>query len=349
MVAKDTRKPLVALLIALTLSIEVIASTIVVEKDDIYLFLDLDEILYQGDFAADRSGENSLYVLSINLNRFFDDIDDGNDEKVVPTRRFLRRVDSTVTAFAERYGLPDVIALQEIENQNVLHHLAREVHQRYRVHYRAILIDGPDVSGINLAFLVRADLKIRESRQLFTDRKLELDDSPLFSRPPLLLEACRRDQCFTLINLHLRSMRGIDDAQKGDRVRIKRREQAETIAAWCNEFQHRQSGKSLILIGDLNALTPSDAHVDVAGILRGNPDNRQTTLPGRDLLNPDLVDRTLQIPPNKRYSYIYRKRRQQLDYLLTNQSFAAELDSIAFGRIDKRLSDHAGLFARFKW
>ena len=105
----------------------------------------------------------------------------------------------------------------------------------------------------------------------------------------------------------------------------------------------------MILVGDLNALTPSDEYVDVAGILRGNPDNRQTRLPARDLIDPDLVDLSQRIPANKRYSYVYRQRKQQLDYLMVNQGFAAELESIAFGRIDKRLSDHAALYARFRW
>lgn len=349
MVAKDTRKPLVAILLAVSLLVAAKAATIAVEEDNVILFIELDDILFQGEFSVDRSDENSLHLLSINLNRFFDDIDDGNEEQVLPTRRFLRRVDSTVTAFAERFGLPDVIVLQEVENLNVLQHLAGEIHQRYRVSYRPILIDGLDTSGINLAYLVRSELKVRDSRQLFADRKLGTSDAPLFTRPPLLLETCRRDQCFTLVNVHLRSMRGINDSRKGERVRSKRLAQAELLAAWCDKFQHRESGKSLIVVGDLNALTPSDEHVDVAGILRGNPDNQRTRLSARDLLEPDFVDLTLRIPANKRYSYIYRKRKQQLDYLLINRSFAAELDTIAFGRIDKRLSDHAGLYARFSW
>ena len=100
-----------------------------------------------------------------------------------------------------------------------------------------------------------------------------------------------------------------------------------------------------MLIGDFNALTPSDDHVDVVGIIRGRPALNL----GRDLLDPDLIDLTRRIPPNRRYSYIFKRRKQQLDYLLVNRAFNAELLGIGFSRIDYRFSDHAGLQARFEW
>lgn len=104
-----------------------------------------------------------------------------------------------------------------------------------------------------------------------------------------------------------------------------------------------------MLLGDFNALTPTDKHVDVAGIIRGNPDNEPTRLPGRDLIEPDLVDLTELIPSAERYSFIYRHRKQQLDYMYVNQSFAADVETIAFSRIDYRFSDHAGLLVWLEW
>jgi endonuclease/exonuclease/phosphatase family metal-dependent hydrolase len=144
-------------------------------------------------------------------------------------------------------------------------------------------------------------------------------------------------------------MRGIDSARDGKRVAGKRRRQAETIAAWSNRFQQSRTGASLLLLGDFNALTPSDEYVDIAGIIRGNPDNITAKLPGRDLLEPDLIDITELIPLQKRYSYIFRHNKQQLDYMFVNQSFVADVESIAFSRIDTHFSDHAGLLVEFKW
>jgi predicted extracellular nuclease len=176
-----------------------------------------------------------------------------------------------------------------------------------------------------------------------------MTDQPLFTRPPLYLEACYIENCISLLNVHLRSMRGIDSRKKGERVRRKRLQQAETIAAWSNRFQQSRQGESLLLLGDFNALTPGDKHVDVAGIIRGNPDNSAVRLPARDLIEPDLVDLTELIPAPKRYSFIFRQKKQQLDYMFVNQSFGAEVETIAFSRIDYHFSDHGGLLAWFKW
>jgi len=152
-----------------------------------------------------------------------------------------------------------------------------------------------------------------------------------------------------LVNLHLRSMRGIDDARRGKRVVRKRLRQAETIALWTNRYQLENSDSLLMILGDFNALTPADKHVDVAGIIRGNPDNRRSQLTSGDLLNPDLVDLTRRIPAQRRYSYIFRQKKQQLDYMFANQALADTVETVAFATIDYSFSDHAGLLVRHRW
>jgi hypothetical protein len=283
--------------------------------------------------AASAQAE-PLQVLSQNMNRFFDDVDDGNKEKILSRGRFRQRVETAAEKFADAFELPHIIALQEIENRNVLAQIAAEIERRHGARYRPILIPGHDPSGINLAYLVRYGVEIIKVEQLFGDKTHGAHANPLFSRPPLYLEACYIGNCLVLLNLHLRSMRGINSDDDGDRVRRKRLAQAETIAAWSNRLQSSEPGLSLLILGDLNALTPGDVHVDVAGI---------------DLVEPDLVDLTRLIAPQERYSFIFRRKKQQLDYMLVNRDFAGEVEAIAFSRIEKRFSDHAGLLARFNW
>ena len=143
-------------------------------------------------------------------------------------------------------------------------------------------------------------------------------------------------------------MRGINSSKDGQRVVRKRLDQAETVAAWVNQFQQARPEASLLILGDFNALTPSDKHVDVAGILRGTPDNR-TARQARDLVEPDLLDLSRRIPRDKRYSYVFRQRKQQLDYMFINRNFAAVVEYIEFSDIDRDFSDHAGLMAGFRW
>ncbi len=298
-------------------------------------------------FAAPAVAAEPLRILTQNMNRLFDDVDDGNGETVLATSRFERRVETAARRFGQYFGLPHVIALQEVENLNVLGRIAAEIEARHAARYRPLLLSGQDISGINLAYLVRDDVEIRRLEQLFRDLRLDLDDAPLFSRPPLYVELCYRGDCLALVNVHLRSMRGIDDPDDGARVRRKRLLQAEALAAWADRRQRQAA--SLLLLGDFNALRPSDAYVDVIGIVSGNPDNSRTRLAGRDLVDPDLVDLTEAIPAERRYSFIYRRNKQQLDYMFVNSAFGADIEQISFSRIQYRFSDHAGLIAHLRF
>jgi len=222
----------------------------------------------------------------------------------------------------------------------------RTLHKNLR---GGLLLPGNDPSAINLAYLVRYGVGIKKVEQLFADEIFDSGAQALFSRPPLHLEACYIENCLSLLNLHLRSMRGIDNAASGAQVRRKRLAQAEAIARWSNRLQNSKVGVSLLILGDLNALTPADEHVDIAGVIRGNPENRDRRLRGPDLVQPDLVDLSLLIPEKKRYSFVFRRRKQQLDYMLVNQAFADRVEYIAFSGIDSRFSDHAWLEAWFSW
>ena len=299
--------------------------------------------------TAQPACAESFSVLSQNMNRLFDDVDNGNREAIVSSAEFHRRIARAVRKFAEEYALPQVIALQEVENLNVLRQISSGIHQQYAIDYQPILIPGRDPSSINLAYLVRSDLSIRKTRQLFHNQWLPGDAGPLFSRPPLQLDACIRTRCLALVNLHLRSMRGINSADKGAGVARKRLRQVQTVARWVNQFQQANPDARLMLLGDFNALTPADRHVDVAGIILGNPDNSRARLASPDLVDPDLIDLTRQIPASRRYSYIFRQKKQQLDYLFGSEALATAVDRIRFGAIDYAFSDHAGLLAIFQW
>lgn len=292
---------------------------------------------------------NSFSILSQNMSRLFDDVDDGNNEKVISTNRFQQRIKMAAKKFAGTFNLPDVIALQEVENLNVLQQLSSKLKSTNGIHYRSALIPGQDISGINTGFLIHSSLRVNKLEQLFPGETLPGKDQPLFSRPPLLVELCRNSRCLTVVNLHLRSMRGIESSKSSKRVAEKRLRQAETLARWVDRFQRVNPTSPLMLIGDFNALSPSDKYVDVAGIIGGYPETEKIKYPGRDLITEDLYDLTRVIPTQSRYSYIFRQKKQQLDYLFVNQILRPKMISIEFSRINYRFSDHAGLLARFDW
>ncbi len=293
-------------------------------------------------------------LVSQNLNRFFDDIDDPEDDRVLGTQRYRKRVRQLARKIERSFALPEVVALQEVEKKTILQRVSERIEQDTGRRYRALLIDGNDRSGMDVGYLVDARLEIRRIEALFTGRKYRYRRNgrgilaPLYARPPLLLEFCDDGTCFTLINVHLRSMRGLRKSAESTRIARKRRLQAETLARWVNRFQREHPRQPLALVGDFNALRPSDRFVDVIGTLIGQPDAERPRQASPDLVEPDLIDASLRLPKNRRWSYRYRKRRQLLDYLLLDRNADESLEAIRYSGIDYRFSDHAALIARFR-
>jgi endonuclease/exonuclease/phosphatase family metal-dependent hydrolase len=282
--------------------------------------------------------------------RFFDDVDNGKKfETVLPTKNFHEKATLAAQKIIIDFELPDIMALQEVENLNSLNHIIHRIQQTSNVKYKAVLHEGNDVSGMDIGFLIKSEYRIQSIKQLFKKSQLALNNSPLFSRPPLLIKVCNQSNCISVLNLHLRSMRGIRSKSKGHRVRDKRLQQASVIARWIDQYQRSHFGQSLMVTGDLNALSPPDQHIDVVGTIIGNPDNQNTKLSSKDLIKHDLIDLTLRIPHKKRYSYIHNKNKQVIDYMIVNQGFKPRLEHIWFSQIDYDFSDHAGLIADFSW
>lgn len=299
--------------------------------------------------SSSAYAEEPLRIVSQNMHRIFDNVDDGSNEKVFSSAKFYRKVDMAASIIVSQFALPDILALQEVENRNVLSEITRSIKARSGVGYQIVLLDGNDISSINVAYLVKNKFEIKSIKQLFKHQRLPYDTNLLFSRPPLYLEACIKSNCLSLLNLHLRSMRGIRSNTKGKRVRLKRLEQASSIAQWINDFQQSRPGDSLLVLGDFNGLTPSDPYVDVVGTIIGKPDNSNTRISATDWIKEDLTDLTRFITPLDRYSYIYRKKKQILDYMLSSSRFKPRLVDIAFGRINYAFSDHAALIGDFVW
>jgi len=300
--------------------------------------------------AGQALADNSFRVVSQNMYRLFDDIDNGKKyETVLNTKKFHDKTKKAAQKIITSFELADIIALQEVENINTLNQIILQIKQTSGVQYRAVLKEGNDISGIDVGFLIQSKYQVKSVKQLFKKTKLANGNSLLFSRPPLLIKVCKQSNCISLLNLHLRSMIGIRSKSKGHRVRTKRLEQATTIARWIDQYQSAHIGQSLMVLGDLNALSPSDQYIDVVGTIIGKPDNTNTKLWSQDLIKHDLIDLTRRVPDNKRYSYIHKEQKQVLDYMLINQQFKPKLKRIWFSEIDYRFSDHAGLIADFSW
>jgi predicted extracellular nuclease len=274
---------------------------------------------------------NELTVASFNMERFFDTIDDpGISDPVLTVAAFNRRVAkaSLIVRTVQKY--PDVIGVQEMENLTTLQTVAAKINTDAvtidglpNPNYTAYLVEGNDVGGIDVGFLVKQS-RVTPSSTF----QLELPGcvstaatcynfvNPntggldlLNDRPPLVLTASiprpgGGTLTFTVIVNHLRSLGGIDDntvsgsGTVGARVREKRRKQAEFLANYIQGRQTADPNENIITLGDMNAFRVNDGYVDSIGTILGTPAPAdQVVLPSADLVNPNQTDLVDDIPP----------------------------------------------------
>lgn len=326
------------------------------------------------------AGANEFTVASFNLERFFDTTDDpAVDETVLTTNAFNGRLNKASLAIRDVLRAPDILGIVEIENLATLQALADKVNRdtlatgQSNVAYGAWLEEGNDIGGIDSGFLVNtARVEVLEATQFGKDvtytNPLTGQMALLNDRPPLLLRAAVPRPGLvdplpvTIILNHLRSMSGIDDPADGVRVRAKRRAQAEYLAGFVQERQATAPPQNLVLIGDFNAFDFNDGYVDIIGTIKGTPaPSNEVTLASADLVNPDLINLTDELPASGRYSFNFDGNAQALDHILVNVGAHARLTRYTCARVSadfpesfrgnfnrpERLSDHDAPIAWF--
>jgi predicted extracellular nuclease len=109
-------------------------------------------------------------------------------------------------------------------------------------------------------------------------------------------------------------------------VREKRRAQAEYLARLIQERMTAAPTEPLLVLGDFNAFEFNDGFVDVIGTITGRPaPPDQVVLASPDLVEPDLTDLALTLPPDQRYSYVLDGNAQVLDHILASRHRRAGL------------------------
>jgi predicted extracellular nuclease len=327
----------------------------------------------KGFVPVSAAGEREVTVASFNIENFFDDeINSSNVEKeaIFPKDVFQNRLNKVSLAIRNVLSTPDVLALIEVESLKVLRKVADRINAdavaagKPDPKYAAYLEEGNDPRGIDVGLLVKSGkIKVVETKQLAKDEKLNYSgafpNEKLFDRTPLLLKAEVADAktsktlAFTVIVNHLKSYRGIDDEKDGDRVRNKRRLEAEWLANFVQERQKTDPAERMILCGDFNAFQFNDGYNDLIGILKGKPDPN-VLVPSKTIFNTGLVDLIDYIDPKNRYSYTYDGSAQALDHILVNKPTRERVLKFGYARVDadfplvwandanrpERISDH---------
>lgn len=329
--------------------------------------------------AVPAPTENQLTVASFNVERFFDTTNDPTiAEPVLTPTAFANRLNKVSLHIRNLLRSPDILGMVEVENLSTLQAIATQVNTDSAgvTNYVPYLIEGNDVGGIDVGFLVNVNRvqvdAVRQEGKLdtFTNPTTGVQET-LNDRPPLLLEARARKNADTLalpvvvVVNHLRSLNGIEDSNPANalRVRTKRAKQAEFLAELIQSLQSANPAAHIVSVGDYNAFEFNDGYADVLGAVLGRPTPAtQVAVASPDLVNPDLTNLMEQLPAANRYSYVFDGSAQVLDHIVVNPAMLSRTENIAVARANadfaailrndssrpERISDHDAPIAYFR-
>ncbi|MEO8130909.1 MAG: nuclease, partial [Bryobacteraceae bacterium] len=317
---------------------------------------------------------NELTVASFNMERFFDTVNDPQTSDAVLTpAAFSNRLNKLSLAIRNVLHTPDIIGVEEMENLTTLQAVATKVNNDAvaaampNPNYTAFLMEGNDIGGIDVGFLVKSTkVNVLDVTQFgLTTTYIDPSNGQaalLNDRPPLVLRATVSGVAVTVIVNHLRSLSGVDDPMDGNRVRVKRRAQAEFVANLIQARQMADPTEKIISLGDYNAFAFNDGYVDGIGTIKGFPTPAdQVVLASPDLVNPNLTDLAGTIPASQRYSFNFDGNAQELDHVLVNDAILPRFSRFAIARLNsdfpesyrndpnrpERISDHDPAVAYF--
>jgi predicted extracellular nuclease len=303
-----------------------------------------------------------------NLERFFDTVNDpAIGEPVLTALAFENRLAKASLGIRNFLHTPDILGVVEVENLSTLQALATRINadavaaSQPDPQYAAYLLEGNDVGGIDVGYLVKtAEVALGKQRvevtrpveQLGKDETWNDPSSGpgtlLNDRPPLLMDAVvnyadGRAFPITVIQVHQRSLNGADgDDAAGDRTRTKRHLQAVFLAEQIDDMQTADPQRRILVGGDFNAFEFNDGLTDAMGTVTGlpSPDNQTAvTGDGIDYVAQDLLNLFVEETPDQRYTFEFDGNAQSLDHVLINQALGASAGAVGL--------DHARINADF--
>jgi predicted extracellular nuclease len=273
-----------------------------------------------------------------NMFRLFDTVNDPDVDDDVPTPAvYATRLAKISDHVRNNLGAPDVLAVSEVENITALADLADKINfDQAGLNYVPYLLEGHDIGGIDVGFLVRDTVSVDSVEQLGADDTWidPQTNAPSFlnDRPPFLLKGSYVGNGapfpIAVIAVHQRSLIGVETP----RTQQKRQLQAENLAGSINALP---AGTRLVVTGDFNAFQFDDGYVDVMGILTSTA---------------NLTNQVSLSPADERYSYIENGVAQVLDHSITSSGMNAWVRGLSFAHAnaDKPFepnpaSDHDGV------
>lgn len=262
-----------------------------------------------------------ITILTWNISNAFDVVDDPTkNDTIVSPEKYADKIN--LTAGVLKKYQPDFAALCEVENKKVLKELAERA--GYPYYY---LEKGNDPRGINVALLSTQEVKYQSNKNQPTP--YPGNPSYKFSRdcPSAEFETGSGNKFYLLIT-HLKS--NFRDDGKSE---MKREAQVKGILDIIENIYASQKEEPFILLtGDLNSVRYSS--------------------PLRILEKSGLYILNYLEKQEKFYTYIYKKEKQDLDYMVVNRKLYKKMKKRKLSSIQdkmvKSVSDHFPILLEFE-
>lgn len=271
--------------------------------------------------AADEK-PNTISVATWNLEWFFDDYTGDNSSDLskkqsAPSREEWQwKLNNAARVVGEMK--PTILALQEVENRQVIRQLTRKLKDQYQLSYRIAYIEGWDnFTEQDVAIIYRGGLVQYSCREqtadMFSSKEFYNLNKHLFAT--FEWGEGEDKESLTMLTVHLRAM-----PEKHD----LRQKQVKLIRAWIGERIER--GENVIVLGDFNSEETAEQiqpNSDLA-ILSG-----WTTGPESD----DLFDLHNYLEPRLRDTHMGGK---QFDRIFASRSVmedAKRVKDLSFSRV----------------
>ena len=232
----------------------------------------------------------------------------------------------SLTGKAIRVLDADVVALQEVENLDVVKRFRTRYLGGFRAYPHVVVVDGNDPRLIDVAVISRYPIVHARSYQ-------QMKESPrkrsfIFSRDCLEVDVKFHGIVITLFVNHFKSMVG-----GRSRTRARRLTQAKAVKQIVTDRFGPDPGRHpFIILGDLNDYMETDRH--------GKPGIE-------DIVNWGQVENVVdRLPIEERWTHYYKgqKAYRQLDYILTSNVLSAKVKTVEIerGGVPRRATKYAG-------
>ena len=226
------------------------------------------------DLHAQKTKDIQFKIAFYNTENLFDTIDDPlkGDNDFLPTSKVAwtsNRYDHKILHIAkvlvaiDSLNLPAVIGLAEVENIAVLTDLISKTPMR-KGNYQAILEEGSDPRGIDVALIFRKDVMHYLGHKAFPAALTFNTRSILYVR----LADAKKDTFHIFVN-HWKSREG-----GGNETETKRLENAASLKHLTDSLLTRNSKANIVIMGDFNDEPGNKSLTEILGALK--PDQKIT-------------------------------------------------------------------------